>query len=429
MAFTQQGTFTFLHSNQPDNLSSIMSAAQIKSSFDSQATELKATLNKLIVDLGSTAVGNSGAENIGTETITGVTGTNVQDQLASLKTLIDGKVGLTGGTVTGGLTVTGILLSNNSVRADVTTAGQTTLVLKNSADDSYVRVFTTAGNNYLASSNYGSTASKNLLITGYSGNNMAKLSLLADDVTTAGTITAGGNISEGGKPLNTKYLMVDGTNNYTGQTLTLRSSTPSILFNDQNAGGGNCAINCNNIALSFRIGADNSANEILNVGQTAVTVNQQLVINQTTPLLMKMATNDGQVRITSTSANNWIQSGTMANAPKNLTISGMNASTMTNVDILSNTVKISGNQVPTFANIQSGSVTITPVANTPTSGHVNFSPAYTTAPIVVATGVSAVPGTQVTGVAVTNITTTGCDIYVTRTNTNSTSINWVAVGI
>ena len=79
-------------------------------------------------------------------------------------------------------------------------------------------------------------------------------------------------------------------------------------------------------------------------------------------------------------------------------------------------------------NIQSGTEIIEPVANTPTSIEVQFANEYKSAPVVVATPVSAVPGTKITGVAVSNITTTGFTLWVTRTNDTATSVNWIAIG-
>lgn len=75
-----------------------------------------------------------------------------------------------------------------------------------------------------------------------------------------------------------------------------------------------------------------------------------------------------------------------------------------------------------------GQVTITPVANTPTFVHVNFAFAFPNPPIVVATPLTTVPGQSVLGVGVQNVTTTGCDVYVDRVNTNSTIVNWIARG-
>jgi|SRR5690606_3296769 len=74
-------------------------------------------------------------------------------------------------------------------------------------------------------------------------------------------------------------------------------------------------------------------------------------------------------------------------------------------------------------------VSITPsAANTPTSQAVAF-PAgrFSTAPTVVLTPMSAVPGSQVTGVAVTAITTAGCTVWLTRTNTTTTIVHLLAV--
>ena len=78
--------------------------------------------------------------------------------------------------------------------------------------------------------------------------------------------------------------------------------------------------------------------------------------------------------------------------------------------------------------IQWGVETITPVANTPTSSAVKFSTAYTSIPMVITSAVSTVPGTTVTGHAPANITVSGFDAYVLRTNTTNTSVGWIAIG-
>lgn len=78
--------------------------------------------------------------------------------------------------------------------------------------------------------------------------------------------------------------------------------------------------------------------------------------------------------------------------------------------------------------IQWGVETITPVANTPTSKAVSFPAAYTSVPMVLTTAITAVPGTSVTGNAPANITATGFDAYVVRTNATNTSVGWVAIG-
>ena len=85
-----------------------------------------------------------------------------------------------------------------------------------------------------------------------------------------------------------------------------------------------------------------------------------------------------------------------------------------------------------------GYVDITPTANTPTLGIVNF-PTYTengesksvfsSAPMTVVSPSTEVPGTSVLGVSVSGTSKTGLNIYLTRTNSTVTRINWFAVGI
>lgn len=79
-------------------------------------------------------------------------------------------------------------------------------------------------------------------------------------------------------------------------------------------------------------------------------------------------------------------------------------------------------------NIAVGSVSITPTANTPTSKSVSFGKTFPSAPQVVVTPESSVAGTTLTGWAVTNITTTGFTAWVTRGNTTSTTLHWIAIG-
>lgn len=78
--------------------------------------------------------------------------------------------------------------------------------------------------------------------------------------------------------------------------------------------------------------------------------------------------------------------------------------------------------------IQCGRVTITPSdANTPTYASVVFTPSFMEPPLVVATPLTAAPGTQVTGVGIADITVSGCKIYLTRTNTTTTGVHWIAI--
>ncbi|MFF4276112.1 beta strand repeat-containing protein [Streptomyces sp. NPDC001536] len=78
--------------------------------------------------------------------------------------------------------------------------------------------------------------------------------------------------------------------------------------------------------------------------------------------------------------------------------------------------------------IATGRVTITPsAANTPTSVTVTGLSLSGTTFRAVATPSTSVPGTSVTGVGVTNVSATGLTIWVTRTNTTSTGIDWIVI--
>lgn len=77
--------------------------------------------------------------------------------------------------------------------------------------------------------------------------------------------------------------------------------------------------------------------------------------------------------------------------------------------------------------IQHGRVQITPsAANTPTSKIVTFGQEFSGVPNVVATPISAVPGTTVLGVSTLDPTSTSVNVYLTRANTTATSIEWIA---
>ena len=84
----------------------------------------------------------------------------------------------------------------------------------------------------------------------------------------------------------------------------------------------------------------------------------------------------------------------------------------------------------TAGNIAAGRLTITPsAANTPTSQNVTGLNLKGTNIRVVATAATSVPGSQVTGVGVTNQSATGFTVWVTRTNTTGTVIEWHAYGV
>ncbi|MFF4489408.1 hypothetical protein ACFY0F_23415 [Streptomyces sp. NPDC001544] len=86
--------------------------------------------------------------------------------------------------------------------------------------------------------------------------------------------------------------------------------------------------------------------------------------------------------------------------------------------------------VLTASSIAYGSASITPsAANTPTSVAVTgLSVAGGTFNAVVSPQTS-VPGTQVTGVGFSNLTSTGLTIWLTRSNTTTTIVNWLVIGV
>ena len=77
--------------------------------------------------------------------------------------------------------------------------------------------------------------------------------------------------------------------------------------------------------------------------------------------------------------------------------------------------------------MQSGGVTVTPVANTPTSLAVTFGTPFTTTPRVVATPDTSHPGDEVLGVSVSGVSTTGFTVWVYRTSTAAFPVRWAAV--
>ena len=78
--------------------------------------------------------------------------------------------------------------------------------------------------------------------------------------------------------------------------------------------------------------------------------------------------------------------------------------------------------------IQRGQVSITPTtASTPKSKAISFPTAFATPPIVLTTPVDVAPGTVVKGTSATDITTTGCNIWLTRSTLVATPVNWIAI--
>jgi hypothetical protein len=86
--------------------------------------------------------------------------------------------------------------------------------------------------------------------------------------------------------------------------------------------------------------------------------------------------------------------------------------------------------VLTASNIAYGTINITPsAANTPTSFTINGLNLLGTTFTAFATAQTTLPGTQVTGVGVTSVSATGLTVWLTRTNTTSTGISWMVMGI
>lgn len=85
--------------------------------------------------------------------------------------------------------------------------------------------------------------------------------------------------------------------------------------------------------------------------------------------------------------------------------------------------------VLTAGSIAAGSVNITPsAANTPTSLAVTGLNVQGSTFTAYATALSTAPGTSVTGVSVTGITSTGLTVWLTRSNTTTTTVFWMVIG-
>jgi hypothetical protein len=83
MSFTKLTAFTKDVSDLADDVQG--NPADLKAYFDAAPEELRTYFNNLIDALKSTATGDSGAKNIGATAITGLTGSDTQSLLESLK--------------------------------------------------------------------------------------------------------------------------------------------------------------------------------------------------------------------------------------------------------------------------------------------------------------------------------------------------------
>lgn len=77
--------------------------------------------------------------------------------------------------------------------------------------------------------------------------------------------------------------------------------------------------------------------------------------------------------------------------------------------------------------IRSGSVTVSPTANSPSFVTVSFGITFAEAPATFATANTTVPGSAVIEVATSNTTTTETRVYIYRNSTTSTGVDWLAV--
>lgn len=84
----------------------------------------------------------------------------------------------------------------------------------------------------------------------------------------------------------------------------------------------------------------------------------------------------------------------------------------------------------TAGNLAWGQVSITPsAANTPTSVNVTGLNVQGTTFLGWAVATTAAPGSQVTGASATAVTSSGLTVWVTRTVTTATFVNWLVIGI
>jgi hypothetical protein len=98
----------------------------------------------------------------------------------------------------------------------------------------------------------------------------------------------------------------------------------------------------------------------------------------------------------------------------------------TGAEIGADALQVSG--VLAAANIVTGRVTITPsAANTPTSVTVTGLGLTGSSPRAIATPSTTVPGTSVTGVGCTGVTTDSVTIWLTRTNTTATGVDYIVM--
>jgi hypothetical protein len=89
---SDKASFTFNHDDQVDEYGrSVGDKDVVQQNFDSRAEEMRVFTNSMNGALKATTGGDSGADNIGSATISDVSGNTVWDQMSDLKTQIDTK--------------------------------------------------------------------------------------------------------------------------------------------------------------------------------------------------------------------------------------------------------------------------------------------------------------------------------------------------
>lgn len=160
----------------------------------------------------------------------------------------------------------------------------------------------------------------------------------------------------------------------------------------------------------------------LNIGNSSKTSNSAVYVENSYAKGNLVANTGGNVGIWNNNANKWI------------IYMGTNGTGACNVNAVSATKATQdgdgNNIVNTYLkkkNVVSDNVSITPsAANTPTSKAVTWS-AMDGTPVVVTSANTSVPGTSVTGTGSTSISSTGATIWLTRNNTNNTTVNYIAI--
>lgn len=95
-----------------------------------------------------------------------------------------------------------------------------------------------------------------------------------------------------------------------------------------------------------------------------------------------------------------------------------------------NTANMNVDGVYTAGNLAWGTLNITPsAANTPTSAAVTGLNVQGSAFVAFVSATTSAPGTAVTGVSTNGVSASGLTVWLTRTNTTTTGVNWLVIGL